>query len=315
MDKLTVNGLLREYAALRERNEQEGQRRQQEIGEKYPELAQLLHERHEMVMSSVMRLFPDAADDPEQKMAAYNRRIAGLLRQYGYPEDYLSPIHRCPVCDDYGYVYRNARQVLCECLRRRLTANPSDSSGETFDSFDESRFPEDRLPGSDVTQRQYMLLMRDKCRSFAGNVPDGPVRTLLLHGGSGLGKTFLLHCVEDDARSRGVGTAFVTAYDLLTALKNARFGGDNEAAAHFMNVPLLLIDDLGMEPMMENITVEEIYHLLNERLNRGLYTAFSTNLSRTELKQKYTERVTSRLLDTRRGMALQLLGQDIRLMK
>lgn len=315
MDKPTVDGLLWEYAALRERNEKEEQRRRQEIEEKYPELAELLLRRHEMVMSSVMRLFADEADDPEQKMAAYNRRIAELLKQYGYPEDYLSPIHRCSVCEDHGYVYRNARQVLCKCLRRRLAAKPSAESGETFDSFDESRFSEDKLPGTDVTQRQYMLLMREKCRQYARNIPDGPVKTLLLHGGSGLGKTFLLHCVEEDVRSRGVGTAFVTAYDLLTSLKNARFGGDNEAAAHFSNVPLLLVDDLGMEPMMENITVEEIYHLLSDRLNRGLYTAFSTNLSRTELKQKYTERVTSRLLDTRRGMALQLLGQDIRLMK
>ena len=315
MDKPTVDGLLLEYAALRERNEKEEQRRRQEIGEKYPELAEQLRGRHEMVMSSVMRLFAGGAEDPEQKMAAYNRRIADLLRQYGYPEDYLSPIYRCSVCEDTGYLYQNARQVLCGCVRQRLAASQSAAPGETFDSFDGSRFPEDKLPGTGVTQRQYMLLMRDKCRSFAENVPDGPVKTLLLHGGSGLGKTFLLHCVEDDARSRGVSTAFVTAYDLLTALKSARFGGGNEAAAHFMDVPLLLIDDLGMEPMMENITVEEIYHLLNERLNRGLYTAFSTNLSRTELKQKYTERVTSRLLDTRRGMALQLLGQDIRLMK
>ena len=205
---------------------------------------------------------------------------------------------------------------MCDCLKKRLSERSGETpSGETFAAFDENRFPDTALPGNTLSQRSYMKLVRDRCRSFAENVPSGAVMTLLLHGGSGLGKTFLLHCVEDDARSRGVDAVFVTAYDLVTALKNARFSNAGEGTELYFTVPLLLIDDLGMEPMIESVTVEEIYHLLNARLSRGLFTAFSTNLSRTELKQKYTERVTSRLLDTRRGMALQLLGQDIRLMK
>ena len=86
-------------------------------------------------------------------------------------------------------------------------------------------------------------------------------------------------------------------------------------AERIVHCDVLLIDDLGMEPLMENITVEQIYNLLNSRLLRGHYTAISTNLSRLELKQKYTERVTSRLLDARSALAIPFMGKDIRLNK
>lgn len=117
------------------------------------------------------------------------------------------------------------------------------------------------------------------------------------------------------ARHRGVESLYVTAYDLLSRFRNVYFSRTEEATEEFFTVPLLLIDDLGMEPLMETVTVEQIYHLLNACLGAGLCTAVTTNLSRPELKDRYTERVTSRLLDTRTGKAIPFLGKDIRLIR
>ena len=314
MDKL--ENLLAEYERRRAENEKEEQRRRQEIREKHPDLEALLQERHEMVLSSVLSAFSGGEEDAEEKMAAYNRKIAALLTRYGYPEDYLEPVCVCEKCGDAGYVYQGVRQVLCECFQKRLAERTEEAASvETFSTFDESRFPEAALPGNTLSQRSYMNFMRDRCRSFAKNVPSGPVKNLLLHGGSGLGKTFLLHCIEDDVKRRGVDTIFITAYDLLMALKKAQFSNREEGTEIYFTVPLLLVDDLGMEPLIETITVEEIYHLLNDRLSRGLYTAFSTNLDLNELKRRYTERMTSRMLDARHGIDVPLLGRDIRLIK
>jgi len=160
-----------------------------------------------------------------------------------------------------------------------------------------------------------MQVIRNKCLSYAENVPHGPIKTLLLHGGSGLGKTYLLHCIGHYARERGVDTLYVTAYDLLMDLKNAYFSRTGENAREYFEAELLLIDDLGMEPLMEGVTVEQIYHLINSRLSSGLYTAISTNFTRVELQKRYTERLSSRLLDVRTSLALPFLGKDIRLMK
>ena len=65
--------------------------------------------------------------------------------------------------------------------------------------------------------------------------------------------------------------------------------------------------------MLENITVEQLFNLINERQNARLCTVLSTNLTLTELKTRYTERVLSRLLDKRNCLALHFLGEDVRL--
>ena len=310
-----------ELEAQRRRNEQENERRRTEIAEKQPQLDQLIAQRHELIMGAVRGAFTgETPQDPEQVMREYNEKIAAGLESAGYPRDYLAPVCRCAQCGDQGYVYEGGLKKPCECLRRFYAqalarADIQTQAGQTFARFDLNRFPDAPLPGTDVTQREYMKLVRDKCQAFADGVGSGPWKTLLLHGGSGLGKTFLLNCVGQAARDRGVETLFVTAYGLLMALKNAYFSRSGETAWVYFDTPLLLIDDLGMEPLMENITVEQIYHLLSERLDHGLYTAVTTNLSRTELKERYTERITSRLLDARSGVAIPFRGQDVRLMK
>lgn len=321
MDKRVMDAVLAEYESKREKNGLEEDRRLREINGKYPELARLLERRHRMVMDSVRSAFAgQGAPDAEERMAQYNGEIRSLLKKNGYPEDYLSPVCECAICRDTGYIYENGRKRPCTCLEkaclRALADAEKTQDGEgTFEAFDETVFPEVLLPGTDVTQREYMRIVRDRCLQFARQLPRGGIKTLLLHGGSGLGKTYLLQCVGSEARNQGVQAVSVSAYDLLMALKNASFSRTGEGAEEYLETELLLVDDLGMEPLIENVTVEQIYYLLNTRLNRGLYTAFTTNLSRTEIQQRYTERVSSRLLNTRTGLAVPFLGRDIRLMK
>ena len=313
-----------EYEQKRRDNAREEARRRREIEEKHPDLFALTEKRHGMILSAARAGLAGAApQNAEQLMLEYNEKIAALLSAYGYPRDYLAPVCECPLCGDTGYVYDRAVQRLCACMRKAYLAALSREAKEekeagapAFAAFDETRFPNDKpLPGTDVTQREYMRAARKKCEAYAQSVPDGPVKTLLLHGGSGLGKTYLLRCVESSVRERGGDALYTTAYDLLMALKNAYFTRAGEETQVYFDCPLLLIDDLGMEPLIENVTVEQFYNLLNARLGRGLCTAVSTNLTREELRQRYTERVTSRLLDTRSGLAIPFLGNDIRLMK
>ena len=320
MDNQILAAVLADYEAKRERNEREEARREEEIRTLHPELYALVVQRHETVLRSVRAGLLGTSADPEKEMADFNEKIAALLAEKGYPRDYLGPVCDCALCRDTGYVYERSRQTPCACLKKAYQAALEDvGSGmrpeECFESFDLNRFPDAPLPNTDVTQREYMRLVRDKCRAFADQAPGGSLHTLLLHGGSGLGKTFLLNCVGHAVRERGIDATYVTAYDLLMALKTAYFSRTGETAQAYFDVTLLLIDDLGMEPLMEGVTVEQIYNLLNSRLTRGLYTAVSSNLNRTQLEQKYTERVSSRLLDTRSGLAIPFLGRDIRLLK
>ena len=63
---------------------------------------------------------------------------------------------------------------------------------------------------------------------------------------------------------------------------------------------------------IENVTVEELFNLINERQNARKCTVLSTNLTLNEIKTRYTERILSRLRDAHACQTLQFLGRDIR---
>ncbi len=59
---------------------------------------------------------------------------------------------------------------------------------------------------------------------------------------------------------------------------------------------MLVIDDLGTEQTYKNVTQEYLFAVLNERLTNGKKTFISTNLSLENLKDKYDNRIFSRLI-------------------
>ena len=201
----------------------------------------------------------------------------------------------------------------CDCWRQRAfelmtTVGERD---ECFELFDISVFPETVPEGLTITQREEMLRIRDYCLKYADRYPNQQVPDLLLYGASGLGKSFLLHCIARRLQERGFQAELVSAYDVIRLMRDAYFGREDDTARLF-EADVLLIDDLGMEPMMENITIEQLFQLINARRSQGRSMVFSTNLNTQELKNRYTERIYSRLLDKTKCTAILLSGQDIR---
>ena len=78
-----------------------------------------------------------------------------------------------------------------------------------------------------------------------------------------------------------------------------------------MECDLLILDDLGTE-FVNQFTVSCLYNLLNTRINRGLATVISTNLSPEELSSKYEDRIYSRIVGCD-SKILRFLGGDKRL--
>ena len=105
----------------------------------------------------------------------------------------------------------------------------------------------------------------------------------------------------------------LTSYQLTDRMRAAVFEHDWGAFSQVLETPVLLLDDLGVEPMLNNVTIEQLFTLLNERELNGLHTLISTNLHPEELKQRYSERISSRLLDRRSTSILPFYGEDVRL--
>lgn len=157
-----------------------------------------------------------------------------------------------------------------------------------------------------------MEVLRRKCEAYADALPNPPQRMLLLYGGSGLGKTYLLRSIHARAREKGVPALCVTANQFIRTARQAIFQRSQEDLDALYETELLLLDDLGTEPLIENVTVEELFNLINERQNARKCTVLSTNLTLNEIKTRYTERILSRLRDAHACQTLQFLGRDIR---
>lgn len=284
-------------------------------------LRELLDARHAMVLNGVRTGIlnggktTDANAALPSAMAVINGRIAAALEKGGLNKDYLQPIYTCSVCRDEGYVYEPSRH-MCVCMakelnRRMLGELGLGEDGQTFGRFDEGLLSSEEGE-SGVSQRQTANLARKVCESYADRFPDTETRNLLLIGQSGLGKTFLLHAIAHRVVERGIMPAYTSAYRLLEVARKAYIENNSDYMAGMLNAPLLLIDDLGTEPLMQNITVTQLFILLNERQMAGRHTVISTNLHMSKLKERYTERISSRLMDASAWRRLTLTGDDVR---
>ena len=316
-----IRELLLEYQALRVQNEQALDARIKEAGRIDPEIARLREENASLALETLKRIMTledeaarrEAAEQMKQRGIFNNHEIRRRLVQAGLPENYLELQYRCPVCRDTGYV-GEAPSRFCECFEKNLRMKQFEDGSmagvreQNFDTFDPNYIPEEG------GQRALLLNVRDRCEQYADKFPNLRILNLVLSGASGLGKTFLLNCIYERVVSRGHSALRVSAYRMFEAMRRQHLSNsaDEQTFQQLIDAPLLLIDDLGSEPMMRNITVEYLFTLLNERLAAKRHTVVATNMTRDQVMAHYGERVASRLLGSSHTVTYELEGKDLR---
>lgn len=307
-----------EYEQQRMQNMRVEDMRRMQAVSACPEIGALLEERQDMVFRSLRGILDGAvaADDLPLRMEVINGRIASLLQEKGFAADWLDPVYRCPKCKDSGYVGEPVRE-MCDCLRTAFFSRLykrvglAEAQEQSFEKFDLNVFSDKPMAGMPFSQRQEMAIIRDECLAFADGYPQG-AGTVLMTGKSGLGKTFLMHAMAKRLLDRGFNVLMVSAYRFLDTARKAYFTGRSEELDSLMDTDVLLIDDLGSEPLMENITIVQLFNLINERQTAGKGLIISTNLNETELRERYTERIASRLTDKRQCRMIKFHGDDVR---
>lgn len=140
---------------------------------------------------------------------------------------------------------------------------------------------------------------------------------MLFTGPTGVGKTFLTNCIARELIDRYYSVIYLSANDLFEVFSKNRFEYQAEEEMkgmyqYILDCDLLIIDDLGTE-LNNSFTSSQLFYCINERLNSSKSTIISTNHPLNELRDRYTERVTSRLIS--KYTIIPLYGDDIRLRK
>ncbi len=248
------------------------------------------------------------------KNLALQTKRAELLTANGYPADYTKPKFRCDKCEDSGFVGTR----ICDCFHREVVENTIRNSGigalvdtQTLESFDLKYYAYDPKT---LAQMKGNL---DQVKQYIDKFKPGS-SSLLFMGATGLGKTHLSTVIAKSVIEKGYDVVYDTAQNILGDFEYERFGrGYNTDASEkttdkYFDCDLLIMDDLGTE-LTNNFTVSCLYNLINSRINSGKPIIINTNLTGKELRERYDNRITSRLMGE--FAILLFMGKDIRQQK
>lgn len=244
---------------------------------------------------------------------ALQKKRAELLVANGYPADYSDVKYDCPKCGDTGFI----NNKMCSCMKEALTLAGIESSGfagliaeQSFDNFSLDYYKKN--PNHYEMMRKNLEYLKDYADSFDTKASQ----SILLMGGTGLGKTHLSSAVAKKIIEKGNDVFYTGAIDLFSQFEIQKFktysNEPNELIERYFECDLLIIDDLGTE-IINQFSVSTLYNLLNDRLSNKKPTIVSTNLSKEDIQKKYTDRITSRMFGEYR--ILFFMGTDIRAQK
>ncbi len=122
--------------------------------------------------------------------------------------------------------------------------------------------------------------------SFCNAYKEGVTKIgLYLHGGFGVGKSVICGAIARRLAQKNIDVVMVYVPDFLQEMKAAiRTGSVDEKINSMKNVPVLILDDIGAEPLTEWTRDEVLGAILQARMNK-LPTIFTSNLTIEELTE------------------------------
>ena len=303
-----------------EQNEQSSRARIAAIYEKQPRLGEIDRELRRTaahVLAATFRRQGDpvaAMQQLKKENLALQQERDWILQAEGLEPDDLTVQPICPTCGGTGYV----GAAMCECLKELCRQEQKKEltnlfGAESFEKFRLDLYSDQYDAKYRSSPRELMRATYRMAQNYAQSFPaDG--QSLVFSGATGLGKTFLSACVARVVAERGFSVSYAPVGQLFVAFEEDKFRPQPDAARteDVFACDLLIIDDLGTE-MTNTFVASQLFSCLNERHLRKNATIISTNLSLEELRDRYSDRVFSRI--TSHYDLCKLTGPDIRMCK
>lgn len=271
-----------------------------ELWKKVPGVAEI----DKLLSATGLKIFSLAGEGREgldEKLAALKEenktlreKRAKLLESAGYPSDYSDIVYECNICNDTGF----CDGQMCQCMKKALVMAGYESSGigdliktQSFENFSFNYYKGEN--------RNIVEHIFSRMKHYAETFSAKNAENILFIGNTGLGKTHLSTATAKVIIDRGFDVVYDSAQNIFFDFENERFHSvrDTEMGAateRYFECDLLIIDDLGTE-VASSFTVSCLYNIINTRQNRNKATIISTNLDSSELRRRYSDRITSRI--------------------
>ena len=335
IDNSSYNAIMREYENIRANNRAAQVRRIEEVYEKIPEMKELNNSTGSVAVSRYKESLKSgrlSINDLKNDIDGIKNKKEELLLSAGFSKDYMEITYDCKDCKDTGYIDGKKCHCLQLKIRKLLYAqsnlenilNKENFENFSFDYYDNKTI----LPGQNMTNAAYMEGVKRFCEKFADkyfeiNASKNAVdtasdendrRNIIFSGNTGVGKTYLSNCIAKVLLDRYYSVIYLSAKELFEALVKVKMEKSEDQKYLLLieevyESDMLIIDDLGTE-LSNHFTTTEFFHIINHRVNTEKSTIISTNLSLDEMRDIYSERVTSRIRKS--FMYIRLFGNDIR---
>ena len=252
-----------------------------------------------------------ALTELKESIALLRNQKEQLLINAGLSPDYLELTYVCPDCKDTGYIGNEK----CHCFKQQIISLLYQQSN-IRDMLSENNFSTlsyDFYEGEDLLHFKNAV---KTCRDFIDCFNSG-YHNLFFYGTVGTGKSFLSGCVAKELMDQGHSVIYFSSTGLFEKLSQISFdyNAKDELADLYEDLyscDLLIIDDLGTE-LTNNFSSSQFFSCLNERILRKKSIIISTNLSLQELRDRYSDRIFSRI--TSNFKLCKITGPDIRMYK
>lgn len=313
--------IMRAYEQRQLRSQDNLRRHYEEVYARIPKLRDLEQSLSSLSVSQARKLL--TGDDSalpvlRQQIQDLCAQKQQLLLSHGYAPDFLEPEYECPDCRDTGYIGNEK----CHCFKKAVIellyaqSNLQETlKKENFSTFSLDYYSDNYM--DEKTGRSARAIIKSALQTSLDFIDtfDKEFHNLFFYGNTGVGKTFLSHCIAKELMDRSFSVIYFTAFELFDVFAKSRFEKDitaEEMDEHIFDCDLLIIDDLGTE-LANSFTTSQLFLCLNERILRQKSTIISTNLSLEALVEQYSERTFSRI--TSNYTMLKLVGDDIRIKK
>lgn len=303
--------------------EKAAERRKEEVYKKFPRVKEL---EKQISMGGIKTAravlaggdVKEAVSKLRDQNLAMQAEVKRILTDNGYPANYFEPKYFCKKCEDKGYYDINGKTVRCSCMKSALVTcacaelnRYAPLSLSTFESFDLEYYDKSINPKVKTSPYEHMSKVFRFCQNYADNFSKNS-ESILMSGETGLGKTHLSLAIANEVIKKGYGVVYASAPPIISKLEKEYFSSDKDDSLFSMlaDCDLLIIDDLGTE-FYSQFAVSQFYNLFNSRMLSNKPIIINTNLTITELKEKYTDRFVSRICGNARQ--LDFLGRDIRI--
>ncbi len=280
----------------------------------YPEIKDFENKRTEYSLNKIRANIKRE----NQKVQYYTEQILEIdqqlnifLQENNIPLDYEKIKYECSFCQDTGW-YHNDYCVCTEAALKILNQqdNPfAPPENMVFSAFDASIFSDKREKEffcGNISPNEAIKGIKKMFTVFIDNF-DQNFKNFYLFGSPGTGKTFMMACVANALREKGINVIFIKAVQLFEIMAKRRillnsFNPDpveQDTVRRIIDLiwksEILCIDDLGLGAKGISNTYADFIALLDERLNSGLSTLITSNLKPKELANEYDERIGSRI--------------------